>query len=247
MPPRAIREPMRYRLSRTRPLRWSVGSCLSGAGSLARCTAPSGACRSVTATSCTRTGKDPDAPSYGRALISPIHDAPASRSAPSPGAPSWRLVPACAHDARRGGSVRTGRGVAGRAPGRRPARDLRGQGPHDDPRPRAGSRQTAGRRRPDGSPRLPPAGRGAGPGAGRAAAKPRDGAGPMVPAGFLGEDGLPVKGLAGLLTVLHDGGYDDREIVAWLYLDADLPGRPIDALRDNRGAEVKRRAQAMAL
>lgn len=80
-----------------------------------------------------------------------------------------------------------------------------------------------------------------------AAAKPRDGAGPMVPAGFLGEDGLPVKGLAGLLTVLHDGGYDDREIIAWLYLDADLPGRPIDALRENRGAEVKRRAQAMAL
>ena len=27
----------------------------------------------------------------------------------------------------------------------------------------------------------------------------------------------------------------------------DLPGRPIDALRENRGAEVKRRAQAMAL
>ena len=59
--------------------------------------------------------------------------------------------------------------------------------------------------------------------------------------------GLPVKGLAGLLTVLHDGGYDDREIIAWLFTDADLPGRPIDALRENRGAEVKRRAQAMAL
>ena len=29
--------------------------------------------------------------------------------------------------------------------------------------------------------------------------------------------------------------------------DADLPGRPIDALRENRGAEVKRRAQAMGL
>jgi hypothetical protein len=64
---------------------------------------------------------------------------------------------------------------------------------------------------------------------------------------MIGEDGLPVKGLAGLLTLLHDGGYDDREIIAWLHLDAGLPGRPIDALRENRGSEVKRRAQAMAL
>ena len=71
-------------------------------------------------------------------------------------------------------------------------------------------------------------------------------AGPRVPADFI-QDGLVVKGLPGLLTVLHDGGYDDREIIAWLFLDADLPGRPIDALRENRGSEVKRRAQAMAL
>ena len=80
-----------------------------------------------------------------------------------------------------------------------------------------------------------------------AAAVPREGAGSQVPADFLGDDGLPVRGLAGLLTLLHDGGYDDREIIAWLHLDADLPGRPIDALRENRGSEVKRRAQAMAL
>jgi Rv2175c C-terminal domain of unknown function len=79
-----------------------------------------------------------------------------------------------------------------------------------------------------------------------AAAVPSPGTGPQVPAGLI-QDGLPVKGLAGLLTVLHDGGYDDREIIAWLHLDLDLPGRPIDALRENRGAEVKRRAQAMAL
>ena len=51
-----------------------------------------------------------------------------------------------------------------------------------------------------------------------AAAVPSAGAGPQVPAGLI-QDGLPVKGLAGLLTVLHDGGYDDREIIAWL-----LPG-----------------------
>jgi hypothetical protein len=45
---------------------------------------------------------------------------------------------------------------------------------------------------------------------------------------------------------MHDNGYDDREIIAWLFLDDDLPGRPIDALRENRGTEVKRRAQALA-
>ena len=55
-----------------------------------------------------------------------------------------------------------------------------------------------------------------------------------------------VKGLPGLLTLMHDNKYDDRECIAWLFLDDDLPGRPIDALRENRGTEVKRRAQAMA-
>jgi hypothetical protein len=79
-----------------------------------------------------------------------------------------------------------------------------------------------------------------------AAAVPRPGAGPQVPAAFI-DEGLVVKGLPGLLTVLHDGGYDDRECIAWIFTDADLPGRPIDALRENRGSEVKRRAQAMGL
>ena len=78
-----------------------------------------------------------------------------------------------------------------------------------------------------------------------AAAVPTPGAGQLVPAAFLDDDGLVVKGLSGLLTLMHDNGYDDRECIAWLFLDADLPGRPIDALRENRGAEVKRRAQAM--
>ena len=79
-----------------------------------------------------------------------------------------------------------------------------------------------------------------------AAAVPAPGAGQQIPAEFI-QDGLVVKGLPGLLTMLHDGHYDDRECIAWLFLDADLPGRPIDALRENRGSEVKRRAQAMAL
>lgn len=78
-----------------------------------------------------------------------------------------------------------------------------------------------------------------------AAAVPAPRAGQQVPADFI-QDGLPVKGLGGLLTMLHDNGFDDRECIAWIFTDDDLPGRPIDALRENRGAEVKRRAQVLA-
>ncbi len=77
-----------------------------------------------------------------------------------------------------------------------------------------------------------------------AAAVPAEGRKQGIPALFV-VDGEPVKGLPGLLTTLHDNGYDDRECIAWIFLDADLPGRPIDALRENRGSEVKRRAQAL--
>ena len=80
-----------------------------------------------------------------------------------------------------------------------------------------------------------------------AAAVPSPGAGQQVPAELI-MDGQIVKGVPGLLTLLHDGAYDDREILAWLFTPDDtLPGRPIDALRENRGSEVKRRAQAMSL
>jgi Rv2175c C-terminal domain of unknown function len=80
-----------------------------------------------------------------------------------------------------------------------------------------------------------------------AAAVPSPGAGQQVPADLV-MDGEVVKGVPGVLTVLHDGHYDDREIIEWLFRDdPSLPGRPIDALRENRGSEVKRRAQAMAL
>ena len=79
-----------------------------------------------------------------------------------------------------------------------------------------------------------------------AAAVPVAGAGQKVP-GALVQDGQSVKGVQGLLTVLHDAGYADGEAIVWLFTaDDSLPGRPIDALRENRGAEVKRRAQAMA-
>jgi hypothetical protein len=77
-----------------------------------------------------------------------------------------------------------------------------------------------------------------------AAAVPRPGGGPKVPADFI-QDGLVVKGLPGLLTVLHDNEFSDRECIAWIFTDDDLPGRPIDALRENRGSEVKRRAQVL--
>lgn len=79
-----------------------------------------------------------------------------------------------------------------------------------------------------------------------AAAVPAPGAGQQVPADLI-MDGEIVKGVPGLLTLFADGGWDDREKLTWLFTPDDtLPGRPIDALRENRGSEVKRRAQALA-
>ncbi|MGK5732872.1 Rv2175c family DNA-binding protein [Streptomyces sp. URMC 124] len=69
----------------------------------------------------------------------------------------------------------------------------------------------------------------------------------MVPAAFIGE-GKVVKGLAGTLTLLRDDGFTDEEMLEWLFTaDPSLPGTPADALRENRGTEVKRRAQALAV
>ena len=80
-----------------------------------------------------------------------------------------------------------------------------------------------------------------------AALVPEPGAGQKIPAAFI-DGGEIVKGVPGMLTVLHDGGYTDHEIIEWAFTaDPTLPGRPIDALRENRGSEVKRRAQSMAL
>ena len=80
-----------------------------------------------------------------------------------------------------------------------------------------------------------------------AAVVPEPGAGQKVPAELL-MDGAVVKGVPGLLTLLGDGGWDDAEMLTWMFThDESLPGRPIDALRENRGSEVKRRAQALSL
>jgi hypothetical protein len=73
----------------------------------------------------------------------------------------------------------------------------------------------------------------------------RDGDGPLViPAAFV-QDGAIVKHLPGVITLLRDARYADDEAIRWLFTDDDLPGSPIEALRANRGTEVKRRAQAL--
>ncbi|GAA4863235.1 Rv2175c family DNA-binding protein [Saccharopolyspora rosea] len=66
-----------------------------------------------------------------------------------------------------------------------------------------------------------------------------------VPTAFLTATAV-VKGLPGTITLLKDAGYHDDEILRWLFTaDDTLPGTPIEALRGDRGREVKRRAQAM--
>src|SRR3954447_7129615 len=64
-----------------------------------------------------------------------------------------------------------------------------------------------------------------------------------IPA-LLIQDGVVVKSLPSVITQLRDVHYVDEEIVDWLFREDDsLPGSPIEALRANRGSEVKRRAQ----
>jgi hypothetical protein len=81
----------------------------------------------------------------------------------------------------------------------------------------------------------------------------------VVPQVFFTKSGEVVKSLPGLLTILHDGGYHDTEIVRWLFTrdpsltvtrdgsrDALSNARPVDALHAHQAREVVRRAQAMA-
>jgi hypothetical protein len=54
------------------------------------------------------------------------------------------------------------------------------------------------------------------------------------------------KHLPGVLTLLHDAGYNDEEALRWLYTEDDsLPGTPAVALSGVGATEVKRRAQAL--
>ncbi|MBO0680540.1 DNA-binding protein [Mycolicibacterium sp. S2-37] len=81
----------------------------------------------------------------------------------------------------------------------------------------------------------------------------------VVPKIFFDSRGRVAKALPGLLVVLRDGGYDDTEIVRWLFTpDSSLTisrdgstepqpnARPVDALHSHQAREVVRRAQAMA-
>jgi excisionase family DNA binding protein len=78
------------------------------------------------------------------------------------------------------------------------------------------------------------------------AVRTQEGAPLRIPALFVQDDHI-VKGLSGTITLLRDNRYADDEAVRWLFTpDDSLPGSPVQALVENRGTEVKRRAQAMA-
>ena len=67
----------------------------------------------------------------------------------------------------------------------------------------------------------------------------------MVPERFV-QDGQVLKGLPGTLVLLADARYTDEGALEWLFTpDASIPGSPVDALAENRGTEIKRRAQAL--
>lgn len=72
----------------------------------------------------------------------------------------------------------------------------------------------------------------------------RDPAGARCVPALMVQDGAVVKALPSVITQLRDARFADDEIVQWLFREDDsLPGSPIEALRANRGSEVKRRAQ----
>jgi hypothetical protein len=61
----------------------------------------------------------------------------------------------------------------------------------------------------------------------------------------LDDEGQPVKHLPAVITLLRDARYTDEEALRWLTTSDDsIPGTPLQALRENRGTEIKRRAQA---
>ncbi|MFC7548415.1 Rv2175c family DNA-binding protein [Plantactinospora sp. GCM10030261] len=79
---------------------------------------------------------------------------------------------------------------------------------------------------------------------GQVLAVPRDGV-RRIPAELVANRTV-LKHLPGILTLLRDAGYDDEEVLGWLYESDDtLPGTPAAALGGDRAREVKRRAQAL--
>jgi hypothetical protein len=81
----------------------------------------------------------------------------------------------------------------------------------------------------------------------------------VVPQAFFTNTGQVAQSLTGLLTILHDNGYPETEIVRWLFTpdpsltvtrdgsrDALSNARPVDALHAHQAREIVRRAQAMA-
>jgi hypothetical protein len=67
-----------------------------------------------------------------------------------------------------------------------------------------------------------------------------------VPAAFI-DGNQVIRGLPGTLSLLRDCGFEDEEALRWLFTaDETLPGTPIQAIAENRRAEVNRRAQALA-
>lgn len=66
-----------------------------------------------------------------------------------------------------------------------------------------------------------------------------------VPAEFITGDHV-LDSLRGTITVLRDAGFEDEEAILWLFTaDESLPGRPVDALREGRKTEIRRRAAAL--
>jgi hypothetical protein len=66
-----------------------------------------------------------------------------------------------------------------------------------------------------------------------------------VPALFVQDSG-PLESLRGTVSVLKDAGFSEEQAIRWLFTQDDsLPGRPVDALREGRKTEIRRRAQAL--
>jgi hypothetical protein len=67
-----------------------------------------------------------------------------------------------------------------------------------------------------------------------------------IPAELVAND-IVLKHLPGVLTLLHDGGYNDEEALRWLFEpDETVDGCAAKGLGGDRAREVKRRAQAVA-